>query len=156
MNAVASVKAASCVSAAAIGMTLARSSGLLKSKEAIDDGRAAAAVERIGNKHDEALSGEASAHVAEDRAEAENVRPDQHGGPEAFTLRIEERAVGGAVGGFDIDIAFHDLAGGVRGLRRQHHGRGDTETESTTGDGGVVGEALMDEFIAHDGVSGKA
>ena len=82
-----------------------------------DRRRAALAVEGIGHQHDIALGGQPAAHVAEHRAQAADVRPDQHGRPLALALRIEERGIAGPVGGLDVDVLLRDGGLGVSHAR---------------------------------------
>jgi hypothetical protein len=89
--------------------------------------RAAAAVEGIGHEHDIALRGQPLAQVAEHRAQALVVGPDQHRRPLAPPGRMKQRRVADAVGGLDVDalldgrfrrVGVGHAKGGDRGGRQ--------------------------------------
>jgi len=123
--------------------------GLVEVEASINDRGFGAAVEGIGDQHHVASSGESLPEGAEDGAQAENVGPDQHAGPGAFTFGIEERRVGNALGHGDVDVGGDDarLGGQVGG------GEGcgsSSEREGSARNRGVVGESLVNEVITHE------
>jgi hypothetical protein len=80
-----------------------------------------AAVEGVHHQYGVAGLREALAHGSEGRTQAEDVRPDDHGGMTAGS-GVYKVAVGDAVRGSDVNIHLHDVLGIGHGGQHQCHG----------------------------------
>ena len=109
---------------------------LVEVERALDHRRALDPVVGVRNQHDIALAGQSTAHVAERLPEADDVGPEQHGGPAALAFGIVEGRVGDAVGGLYVHFLLDHRDGGAGRTGGAGGGHGH-QAEGTAGDGGV-------------------